>query len=70
VLVYPAANTAMASVASRYATTLLDANSFEHRTLEELLERLRAVTNSPWVAAFEDRYLNFGNLRAAGVSPP
>jgi hypothetical protein len=70
VLVYPAANTAMASVANRYATTLLDAASFEHRTLEELVERLRVVTRSPWVAAFEDRYLNFGKLRAVGVSPP
>jgi hypothetical protein len=28
------------------------------------------VTNARWVASFEDRYLNFGKLRAVGVSPP
>ena len=70
VLVYPAANTAMASAANRYATTLLDAGTFEHRTLEEMVDRLRVVTTSPWVAEFADRYLNFGKLRAVGVNPP
>ncbi len=70
VLVHPAANTAMASIASRYAAGLLDATTFEHRTLEELIARLRVATTAPWVAAFEDRYLNFEKLRAVGVSPP
>jgi hypothetical protein len=70
VLVYPGANTSMASAADRYATTLLDARTFEHRTLEEMVERLRVVTTSPWVAEFVDRYLSFGKLRAVGVSPP
>ena len=70
VLVYPAANTSMASVASRYAAALLNATSFEHRTLEDMTERLHVVTSAPWVGAFEDRYLNFEKLRAVGVSPP
>jgi PD-(D/E)XK nuclease superfamily protein len=70
VLVYPAANTLMTSVANRYVAALLDASTFEHRTLEEMVERLRVVTTASWVAAFEDRYLNFRKLRAVGVSPP
>jgi len=70
VLVYPAANTSIASAANHYATTLLDVRTFEHRTLEDMVERLQVVTNSPWVAQFGDRYLNFGKLRAVGVSPP
>lgn len=69
VLVYPAANAAMAGVASRYATWLLDATTFEHRTLEELVGRLREVTGAAWVDRFEDRYLDFEKLRAFGVSP-
>jgi hypothetical protein len=28
------------------------------------------ATNATWVAAFEDRYLNFEKLPALGVSPP
>jgi hypothetical protein len=70
VLVYPAANAAMTDAANRYATWLLDATMFEHRTLEELVKRLGQVTDAAWVAAFEDRYLNFGKLRTVGVSPP
>lgn len=70
VLVYPAASAAMARVASRYGTWLLDATTFEHRTLEQLVGRLRKVTSAAWVAAFEDRYLDFEKLRAVGVSPP
>jgi hypothetical protein len=70
VLVYPAANTSMASVASRYAAALRDPSTFQHRTLEDLTARLHVVTSDPWVAAFEDRYLNFEKLRAVGVSPP
>ena len=69
-LVYPAANISMASAARRYADTLLDATTFEHRTLEDMTERLRTVTNARWVAAFEDRYLDFEKLRGVGVSPP
>jgi hypothetical protein len=70
VLVYPAANAAMAGDASRYGTWLLDATTFEHRTLEELVGPLREVTSAAWVAGFEDRYLDFEKLRAVGVSPP
>jgi hypothetical protein len=70
VLVYPAANAAMAGVAGRYATWLLDETTFEHRTLEELVGRLGEVTSAAWVAGFEDRYLDFEKLRAVGVSPP
>jgi hypothetical protein len=70
VLIYPAANTSMASVASRYADALVDAATFEHRTLEDMTERLRVVTSGRWVAAFVDRYLDFEKLRAVGVSPP
>jgi hypothetical protein len=70
VLVYPAANAAMADAASRYATWLLDATTFEHRTLEELAGRLHEVTSAGWVAAFEDRYLDFEKLHAMGVRPP
>jgi hypothetical protein len=69
VLVYPAANTSIASVANRYATALRHATTFEHRTLEEMVEQLRAATNANWVAAFKDRYLDFEKLRAVGVSP-
>jgi PD-(D/E)XK nuclease superfamily len=70
VLIYPAANTSMASVACRYADALVDAATFEHRTLEDMTERLRVVTSGRWVAAFVDRYLDFEKLRAVGVSPP
>jgi hypothetical protein len=70
VLLYPAANSSMASVANRYADALLKATSFQHRTLEDMPERLRAVASAPWVAAFMDRYLNFEKLRAVGISPP
>jgi hypothetical protein len=70
VLVYPAANAAMAGVAGRYATWLLDATTFEHRTLEELVARLGKVTKAAWVSGFEDRYLDFEKLRAVGVRPP
>jgi PD-(D/E)XK nuclease superfamily protein len=70
VLLYPAANTSMAGAARRYVDTLLDATTFEHRTLEAMTERLRDATNARWVAAFEDRYLDFEKLRAVGVSPP
>ena len=70
VLVYPAANAAIAGVASRYASGLRNATTFEHRTLEELVGRLREVTSAVWVAGFEDRYLDFEKLRAVGVSPP
>jgi hypothetical protein len=70
VLLYPAANTSIASAARRYVEMLLEATTFEHRTLEDMTERLRTVTNARWVAAFEDRYLDFEKLRAVGVSPP
>jgi hypothetical protein len=40
VLLYPTANAAMAGAASRYTTWLLDARTFEHGTLEELVTRL------------------------------
>jgi hypothetical protein len=56
--------------AKRYATWLLDATTFEHRTLEELVKRLDEVTSAAWVSAFEDRYLAFQKHRAVGVSPP
>jgi hypothetical protein len=70
VLLYPTANAAMAGAASRYTTWLLDATTFEHRTLEELVKGLGQVTSAPWVAAFQDRYLDFERLRTVGVSPP
>jgi hypothetical protein len=70
VLVHPAANTEMASAAGRYASTLRDPRTFDHRTLEALIGRLRTVTDAPWVDAFADRYLDFEKLRAIGVSPP
>lgn len=70
VLLYPAANTSMAGAARRYADTLLGTTTFEHRTLDAMTERLRKVTNAGWLAAFEDRYLDFEKLRAVGVSPP
>jgi hypothetical protein len=70
VLLYPAANAAMAGAASRYSIWLLDATTFEHRTLEELVTRLGQVTSAPWVAAFQDRYLDFEKLRTVGASPP
>jgi hypothetical protein len=70
VLIYPAANTSMASIATRYATRLRDTSTFEYRTLEEMINQLRLTTNAVWVAAFEDRYLDFEKLRAVGVSPP
>lgn len=70
VLAYPAANAAMAGAASRYTTWLLDARTFEHSTLEELVKRLGQVTSAPWVAAFQERYLDFEKLRTVGVSPP
>jgi hypothetical protein len=70
VLVYPAGNAAISGITSRYATWLLDATTFDHRSLEELVKRLRKVTSAAWVAAFEDRYLDFAKLRTVGVSPP
>jgi hypothetical protein len=70
VLVYPTVNAAMAGVAGRYATWLLDATTFERRALEELVGRLREVTSAAWAAAFEDRYLDFEKLRTVGGSPP
>ena len=70
VLLYPAANAAMAGAASRYTTWLVDARTFEHGRLEELLTRLGQVTSALWVAAFQDRYLDFEKLRTVGVSPP
>ena len=62
VLLYPTANAAMAGAASRYTTWLLHARTFEHSTLEELVTRLGQVTSAPWVAAFQDRYLEFEKL--------
>jgi hypothetical protein len=70
VLIYPAANASIASVANRYATVLRHTTTFEHHTLEEMVDQLRTATDAPWVAAFEDRYLGFEKLRAVGVSPP
>jgi hypothetical protein len=70
VLMYPTANTSMASAARRYERALADPRTFEHRTLEELVGILRTVTDARWVAAFADRYLDFEKLRILGVSPP
>jgi hypothetical protein len=48
--------------ASRYTTWLLDARTFEHSTLEELVTHLGQITSAPWVATFQDRYLEFEEL--------
>jgi hypothetical protein len=42
----------IASIATRYATRLRDTSTFEHRTLEEMIQQLRLTTNAAWVAAF------------------
>jgi hypothetical protein len=69
-LVHPAANISMADAADRYAEVLSDSRTFEHRTLEDLVARLRTVTDAAWVEAFADRYLDFDKLRSLGIDPP
>lgn len=67
-LIYPAANTSIASVASRHTTALDNATTFEHRTLKEMVEQLRPATSAP---SFGVRPLSaLRELRAVGVSPP
>jgi hypothetical protein len=55
VVVYPAGNTDCAEACARYRTLLVDASSFAHVTLEDLLDA--GALPLPTVAALRDRYL-------------
>ena len=58
VLVYPEMNSSYNDAASRYSDLLLDPTTFEHKTIESLLND--SVFSSEQVVAFRDRYI-WGN---------
>lgn len=57
VLLAPAINPEVRKVDAAYRGQLVDALTYERRTLEEVVAVLGHVTDATWVATFRERYL-------------
>lgn len=64
-VVYPGGNAACAAAIEAYRGCLSDDSGFAVWTLEHFAATLARHCNSPWVAAFNDRYLDFARLERA-----
>ncbi len=58
-LIYPRANFTCERVVSGYRESLTSFESFEGRTIEEIIDAIRAETDAPWASEFVARYVDF-----------
>jgi hypothetical protein len=58
VLLYPLGNTACAAAAQRYRRTLADADTFDVRTLDDVVGAIRLSTPDQWPVEVYERYLD------------
>lgn len=70
VLLYPAANVACATAAARYRQGLLEHDTFDARTLEEIVSVIRYASGESWADQLYERYLNVSWLVDAGMLRP
>jgi len=59
VLLSPKDNNACTEAVAAYRECLDCADTFEHWTLEQVAGTIRQFRDDPWIAAFQNRYLNF-----------
>lgn len=57
VLLAPQINEAVTAVHTAYRQHVVDHDTYEHRTLEEVAATLRTLYEAPWVTDFHSRYL-------------
>jgi hypothetical protein len=62
VFLSPKDNDACNDAVSAYRSCLSECSTFEHWTLESVVEAIGKFTNDPWIAAFQDRYTNFAKV--------
>lgn len=61
----PAGNVACTAAARRYGHSLTATTTFDARTLDELVQAIRLVTDDPWADAVYQRYLDPGPVAHA-----
>ena len=66
VFLHPADNGPCRRAAAEYSARLVDANTFQALTLEQVVTAIRTCGDVPWVEAFHDRYLAFDKVSAQG----
>lgn len=64
VFLSPKDNDACNAAVAAYHSCLISRKTFEHWTLESVAATIRRFTDDPWIASFQDRYLNFAKLDA------
>ncbi len=64
VFLSPAGNTACNEAILAYRQCLISDRSFDHWTLESVVDALRSATSEPWIELLYDRYLNFPKVEA------
>ncbi|MBV71167.1 MAG: hypothetical protein CMH52_07425 [Myxococcales bacterium] len=62
IFLYPRGNAACAAAVSQYVACLTDSNSFDAWSIEALVDVIRRHTDSPWIHAVYDRYLDFTKI--------
>ena len=62
VFLSPAGNTACNEAIARYRECLLNHDTFQHWSLESIVEVIQACTDAPWVRDFANRYLAFKKI--------
>lgn len=67
VFLHPAANQRCHRVVDDYERTLVDAETFQRLTLEELVAVLRLYSSADWIAEFHRRYLDYPRALAAAA---
>ena len=69
VFLSPKDNEACNTAVTDYQACLSCTDTFEHWTLEHVVEVIRQLTNDPWIAVFYDRYLDFTKVDRRLSSP-
>ncbi len=62
VFLSPKDNEACNGAVALYRECLSDDQSFQHWTLESVVETFRQATDAPWVDVLYDRYLDFAKV--------
>ena len=58
VLLHPLGNTACATAAQRYRRFLTDTDTFDVRTLDDMIQAIRLATTDQWPGQVYERYLD------------
>jgi hypothetical protein len=69
VFLHPTANRRCAQAAATYRQHLTSLETFEARTLEEIVAAIRWHCDDPWIREFTNRYVDIGRLEDLGVPP-